>query len=111
MKRCHDCGRLSPEGALFCGACRSSFGVKLCPKLHINPVEVKYCFVCGSEELSKPHRRPRGNRLVVFFWLVVLTLVLVAIAQLIASSIVDHQAKLESRCFPGETMVLGKQNG
>src|SRR5713226_4221950 len=111
MKRCHDCGRLSPEGAVFCGTCRSSFGVKLCPKLHINPVEVKYCSVCGSEELSKPHRRPRGNRLVVFFWLVVLTLVLVAIAQLIASSIVDHQAKLESRCFPGETMVLGKQNG
>ncbi len=94
---------------MFCGGCRSSFGVKLCPKLHINPVEMKYCLVCGSEELSKPHRRPRGNRLVVFFWLLVLTLVLIAIAHLIASSIVDRQAKLESRCFPWGDRGVGEK--
>src|SRR5713101_2001927 len=67
MKRCHDCGRLSHEGALFCGTCRATFGVKLCPNRHLNPTNVTYCLTCGSEELTRPHKMPNRNvRLIAY---------------------------------------------
>ncbi len=61
MKRCNDCNRLSPDGALFCGTCRATFGVKLCPNRHLNPTNVTYCLQCGSEELTRPHKMPNRN--------------------------------------------------
>src|SRR5712692_6709360 len=65
MKRCNDCNQLSPDGALFCGRCRATFGVKLCPKRHLNPIDVTYCLQCGSEELTRPHKKPyRNSRLI-----------------------------------------------
>src|SRR2546430_16073647 len=91
MNKCHDCGRFSAEGALFCGTCRSSFSVKLCSKLHANPVHVKYCLVCGSEELSRPHRRPYGNRRGVFLWLPAFVFLASGVAQLIRSFLLSHR--------------------
>jgi len=64
MKRCNDCNRLSPDGSLFCGTCRATFGVKLCPQRHLNPVGVTYCLQCGSEELTRPHKKYRTGRIV-----------------------------------------------
>src|SRR5713101_8378490 len=101
MKRCHDCGYLAPDGAAFCGTCSSSFSAKFCPRLHMNPVDVKYCLICGSEELSRPHRRPRSDgRLIVFFWLVLISLVAVLIAYSIAASIINSK--------PGVGVVPGQ---
>ena len=90
MKRCNDCNRLSPDGALFCGTCRATFGVKLCPMRHLNPIDVTFCLQCGSEELSRPHKMPYLNlRVMVYAVGLLLAFVLALfIAHVIAISMV-----------------------
>jgi hypothetical protein len=92
MKRCNDCGRLSPEGALFCGTCRATFGVKLCPMRHLNPVGVTFCVQCGSEELTRPHRNPyRKDRIMAYAaGLFLAFLSVLFIAHSIAISMIKH---------------------
>lgn len=55
-KQCLRCGAYSANDVLFCKVCGSSFGVKLCPQLHSNPTTSRYCRVCGSKSLSRPHQ-------------------------------------------------------
>lgn len=59
---------------MFCTLCGSSFDVKYCRKLHPNPVTAEYCGVCGSSDLSTPHRRPKRGMVGV------VTLVVVSIS-------------------------------
>src|SRR3989442_14689706 len=58
MKHCYNCDRKYPDTFLFCTGCGASFDVKYCHKLHANSTHAEYCHVCGSSELSSPHKRP-----------------------------------------------------
>jgi RNA polymerase subunit RPABC4/transcription elongation factor Spt4 len=72
MKRCNDCNTFAPEGSPFCMVCGSSFGLKLCPRLHRNPPVAQYCRTCGSRQLSRPHRAsfPRHRKLALLVGIV-----------------------------------------
>jgi hypothetical protein len=59
MKYCYNCKLYRPKDVMFCTLCGLSFDVKYCHKLHPNPVTAEYCGVCGSSDLSTPHKRPR----------------------------------------------------
>ena len=59
MKYCYTCKRYRPDASTFCTQCGSSFGAKYCRKLHRNSTDSEYCSMCGSSELSTPHREPR----------------------------------------------------
>lgn len=54
MRFCNNCKRLSPGKDLFCSGCGSTYDVKLCPRLHVNPRAAMLCSQCGSRELSTP---------------------------------------------------------
>jgi ribosomal protein L40E len=88
MRRCNTCRQISPHDARFCGSCGASFGVRLCPKFHENPIEAQYCRTCGSRDLSRHHHIPQSARLqrtIVLSGCVVLgVLVLTAILLMIA---------------------------
>src|SRR5207248_750212 len=58
MKHCYNCDRKYPDTFLFCTGCGASFDVKYCRKLHANSSQAEYCHLCGSAELSSPHKRP-----------------------------------------------------
>ena len=64
----------------FCTTCGSSFGVKLCPKLHPNPLAAQYCSTCGSRQLSRPHRARKPTR--AFRILITVSLIALAIIPL-----------------------------
>lgn len=49
---CRSCKRVSPHKSRFCGHCAKSFGGRLCPKGHKNPVFANCCTECASTELS-----------------------------------------------------------
>jgi hypothetical protein len=38
----------------FCQFCGTSYGVKLCPRMHPNPRKAQVCSRCGSRDLSTP---------------------------------------------------------
>src|SRR6266851_8839725 len=61
MKYCHTCKRYRPDASAFCTQCGSSFDLKLCPRLHPNSTQAEYCHICGSSDLSTPHKRPKGR--------------------------------------------------
>ena len=54
MRFCNNCKRLSPGRDPFCSGCGSTYDVKLCPRLHVNPRAAVLCSQCGSRELSTP---------------------------------------------------------
>ena len=54
MRYCHNCHRMTAGKPLFCQRCGSSYDIKLCPRLHINPRAASVCSQCGSKELSSP---------------------------------------------------------
>src|SRR5258708_37485543 len=54
MKYCRSCRHLNVGDQQFCGKCGRSYDVRLCPRLHINPVHASACSECGSKELSSP---------------------------------------------------------
>src|SRR6266704_5692761 len=73
MKHCYNCRRKFPDTFLFCTACGASFDVKYCRKLHANSSQAEYCHVCGSSELSSPHKRPTESmRSVIVLTIIVL---------------------------------------
>jgi hypothetical protein len=65
MRFCNNCKRLASGKDPFCGRCGSSYDVKLCPRLHVNPRAATLCSQCGSRELSTPQ-----PKLPVFFRLI-----------------------------------------
>src|SRR5437870_13455127 len=73
MKYCYNCRRGHSNAFLFCSGCGASFDVKYCRKLHANSAQAEYCHLCGSSELSSPHKRPKESiRVVIAVGLVVL---------------------------------------
>src|SRR5207247_8377214 len=73
MKHCYNCDSKYPDTFLFCTGCGTSFDVKYCRKLHANSSQAEYCHLCGSSELSSPHKRPKESiRSVIVLGLVVL---------------------------------------
>ncbi len=73
MKRCRDCNTVSSDSADYCRICRSTFGVRLCPQGHVNGRFDLYCSQCGSEDLSRPHRRVSREFIGFVVWAVVLS--------------------------------------
>ena len=57
MRWCRSCGRLSVGRPSFCTRCGRSFDVRICTRGHVNRRDATFCVVCGSPELSTPHRR------------------------------------------------------
>ena len=80
MKHCNNCDRKYPDTFLFCTACGASFDVKYCGKLHANSSQAEYCHVCGSSDLSSPHKRPTESMSIV---IVVTVIVLVAAGEIL----------------------------
>ena len=73
MKHCYNCHSKFPDTFLFCTGCGASFDVKYCHKLHANSSHAEYCHVCGSSELSSPHKRPTESmRSVIVLTIIVL---------------------------------------
>src|SRR5713101_9173376 len=73
MKYCNNCRRGHPNTFLFCTGCGASFDVKYCRKLHANSYQAEYCHLCGSSELSSPHKRPTASmRSVIVLTVIVL---------------------------------------
>jgi len=77
MKYCYQCGRMTSGEPLFCNFCGSSFDVKLCPRLHVNPRIAVICSQCGSRELSSPQPR------VSFWWRALVYVVVVIVGALL----------------------------
>src|SRR2546425_7497426 len=76
MNHCYNCGRKYPDTFLFCTGSGASFDVKYCRKLHANSSQAEYCHLCGSSELSSPHKQPKESmRSVLVLGLVVLSAV------------------------------------
>ena len=54
MKYCHQCHKLTIGEPVFCNHCGSSFGLKLCGRLHSNSRSAQVCSQCGSRDFSTP---------------------------------------------------------
>ncbi len=61
MRLCTNCHQITVGKPLFCNKCGSSYNVKLCSRLHVNPRAAKVCSECGSKDLSTP--QPKGSLL------------------------------------------------
>jgi RNA polymerase subunit RPABC4/transcription elongation factor Spt4 len=59
MRLCMNCHQITTGKPLFCNKCGSSYSVRLCPRLHVNPRAAKICSQCGSRDLSTP--QPKGS--------------------------------------------------
>jgi RNA polymerase subunit RPABC4/transcription elongation factor Spt4 len=57
MRYCHSCHKITRGKPYFCNFCGSSYGVKLCGRLHPNPRLAHACSQCGSRDLSTPQPR------------------------------------------------------
>lgn len=54
MKFCMNCHRTTAGKPMFCNFCGASYGVKFCPRQHVNPRSAEACSQCGSRDLSQP---------------------------------------------------------
>jgi RNA polymerase subunit RPABC4/transcription elongation factor Spt4 len=54
MRLCTNCHQITVGKPLFCNKCGSSYNLKLCSRLHVNPRAAKICSQCGSKDLSTP---------------------------------------------------------
>src|SRR6185312_6331900 len=61
MRLCTNCHQITTGKPLFCNKCGSSYNVRLCSRLHVNPRAAKICSQCGSKDLSTP--QPKGSLL------------------------------------------------
>jgi hypothetical protein len=52
MIQCLKCNRVWPTGTVWCGTCKATLGVKLCPDGHINQTVSQCCTICGKSPLS-----------------------------------------------------------
>src|SRR2546425_13111650 len=101
MKYCHNCKIYRSGESKFCTRCGSSFDVKYCRKLHLNTVTAEYCSVCGSSDLSTPHK-PSSRQTVA-----VLTAAGVGIAAaVIVLASVLQSLFIEGSDFFGEMLIV-----
>src|SRR2546422_10565229 len=89
MKHCYNCDRKYPDTFLFCTACGASFDVKYCRKLHANASTAEYCHVCGSSELSSPHKRPTESMMNMIALTVVALSAVASILRMVLRSLPD----------------------
>src|SRR3989442_10932392 len=59
MRYCTSCRRVSAGVPPFCTRCGRTFGVRLCPRLHVNSRRAEVCAQCGSRDLTEPAARAR----------------------------------------------------
>ncbi len=52
MIQCLKCNRVWPTGTVWCGICKATLGVKLCPDGHVNQPVCSCCSTCGKCPLS-----------------------------------------------------------
>src|SRR6185312_6331901 len=52
MRLCTKCHQITTGKPLFCNKCGSSYNVRLCSRLHVNPRAAKICSQCGSKDSS-----------------------------------------------------------
>jgi len=52
MIQCLKCNRVWPTGTIWCGTCKATLGVKLCPDGHVNQPISQCCTTCGKIPLS-----------------------------------------------------------
>lgn len=52
MILCLKCKKVWPQGTRYCGVCRASLGVRLCPEGHESPLAARCCSTCGSPKLT-----------------------------------------------------------
>lgn len=62
MIQCLKCNRVWPTGTVWCGICKATLGVKLCPDGHVNLPISTCCTACGKAPLSQycPSRSLKG---------------------------------------------------
>jgi uncharacterized membrane protein YvbJ len=89
MKYCYNCRRTRPDTFLFCSGCGASFDAKYCRKLHANSPQAEYCHLCGSSDLSSPHKRPKEWRMALIVLSAVALLVVAAVLILLLRSFDD----------------------
>jgi hypothetical protein len=56
MVFCITCRYVSPSGSIFCSHCGRTFGARLCPSRHRNPIDAQHCVQCGKPKLTDPTR-------------------------------------------------------
>lgn len=96
MKYCYTCKRYRPDASTFCTQCGSSFDAKYCRKLHRNSTDSDYCSMCGSSDLSTPHREPRLPRIwVIASMLLALVVLGVVLVVVVASVVADGAIPLD----------------
>jgi hypothetical protein len=54
MRYCSNCHKTTGGEPLFCSGCGSTYDIRLCPRLHVNPRGAQVCTQCGSRDLSEP---------------------------------------------------------
>jgi len=108
MRFCNNCKRLSPGKDLFCSGCGSTYDVKLCPRLHVNPRAALLCSQCGSRELSTPQPKlPVLVRLIRALHLgVLLLLSLIVYAGFYAYQLITDPNNLQSLMCVGLALGL-----
>jgi hypothetical protein len=108
MRFCNNCKRLAPGKDLFCSGCGSTYDVKLCPRLHVNPRAAMLCSQCGSRELSTPQPKlPVVIRLVRALHMgFLLVLALVVYAGFYAYQLITDPNNLQSLMCVGIALGL-----
>lgn len=53
MILCLNCKRLWPPCTVYCGHCGKTLGHRLCPELHLNRLQAKFCTTCGTRKLTQ----------------------------------------------------------
>jgi hypothetical protein len=74
MIQCLKCNRVWPTGTVWCGICKATLGVKLCPDGHVNQTVSQCCTSCGKSPLSPycPCRNLRVGFKAGLAWLLLL---------------------------------------
>lgn len=54
MRYCSNCKKLTAGKPPYCNHCGRTYGVRLCPRGHVNPRAAEACSECGSMDLSTP---------------------------------------------------------
>lgn len=108
MRFCNSCKRLSPGKDPFCSRCGSTYDVKLCPRMHVNPRAAVLCSQCGSRELSSPQPKlPIAVRLIRTIHLgLLLLLALVIYAGFYAYRLLTDPNNLQSLMCVGISLGL-----
>jgi len=88
MKFCYACGKTTGGKPLYCNFCGRSYGVKLCPRRHINPRMAEACSRCGNRNLSIPQPK------IPVLWRILAVSILVVTGALLFSASLGVMAEI-----------------